>query len=184
MTSPLIVDLDSANHDRVESIVKFLPACFSKYSPSWLPDRKAALDEILESFESNRRSRVMLGSDGEPIGWIGAIVKQTTWEIHPIAVSPHHQGHGIGRLLVLDIERLASESGAVSIWAGTGDETNSTSFSQFDLYRDFASSLKNIQAPNDHPVNFWLNMGYSIVGVLPDDEGLGKPSIHFAKRIV
>ncbi|MFT7245504.1 MAG: aminoglycoside 6'-N-acetyltransferase I [Candidatus Azotimanducaceae bacterium] len=90
----------------------------------------------------------------------------------------------IGKLLVADIENLARESGAVSVWAGTSDETDSTSFSRLDLYKEFAKAFENIEPPDDHPVNFWLHGGYSIVGVMPDEEGLGKPGIHFAKRVV
>ena len=99
-------------------------------------------------------------------------------------MSPRYQSTGIGKLLVADIESLARESGAVSVWAGTGDETNSTSFSRFNLYQEAAKSFENVEAPEDHPVKFWLAVVYSIVGVLPDEEGLGKPGIHFAKRIV
>ncbi len=126
----------------------------------------------------------MISETGEPMGWIGAIKGERVWEIHPIAVSPEYQRHGVGKLLVSDIEHLAKEAGAVSVWAGTGDETNSTSFSKVDLYNDLKSALERVEAPDDHAVNFWLGIGYSIVGVLPDEEGLGKPGIHFAKRIV
>ena len=33
-----------------------------------------------------------------------------------------------------------------------------------------------------HAVGFWLRMGYSLVGITPDAEGTGMPTIHFAKR--
>jgi aminoglycoside 6'-N-acetyltransferase I len=184
MTSRRIVNLEASDPARIAFISQFLFECFRKYAPTWLPDNAACLKQIFGSLEPGRHSRVMLDENAEPIGWIGAITDSDTWEIHPLAVSPHHQQKGVGRLLVADIEDLARASGAVSVWAGTSDETNSTSFSRFDLYKEPERSFDNIEAPGDHPVNFWLKVGYSLVGVLPDEEGLGKPGIHFAKRVV
>lgn len=34
-----------------------------------------------------------------------------------------------------------------------------------------------------HAVGFWMRMGYVIVGVTPDAEGPGQPTIHLAKRV-
>jgi aminoglycoside 6'-N-acetyltransferase I len=184
MVSRAIVDLQGSDLERIHLISKFLFECFRKYSPDWLPDNDACLKQILSSLESGRRSRVMLGEGFEPIGWIGAITDSDTWEIHPIAVSPGHQREGVGMSLVTDIEKLAAESSAVSVWARTSDETSATSFSRIDLYREPEKAFENIQAPEDHAVNFWLKAGYSLVGVMPDEDGLGKPGIHFAKRIV
>lgn len=179
-----IEDLEETHLDRIERISEFLFDCFSKYAPLWLPDRNTCVKEIYSSFESGRRSRVLLDEDDHPIGWIGAITDEKLWEIHPIAVSRQHQGKGLGMRLVADIQQLARESGAISVWAGTSDETGSTSFSRIDLYEEPSRSFNNIEAPEDHPVRFWLKAGYSLVGVMPDEEGLGKPGIHFAKRIV
>ncbi len=179
-----IVNLEPTHSNQIERICKFLPRCFSKYSPSWLPDKASCLEQIQNSFVEGRVSRVMVDDEGNPFGWIGAIQGERTWEIHPLAVAPEAQRRGIGKLLVADIERLAEASGAVSVWAGTSDETCSTSFSKFDLYCDLGNALASVEAPDDHAINFWLKIGYSIVGVLPDEEGLGKPGIHFAKRIV
>jgi len=35
----------------------------------------------------------------------------------------------------------------------------------------------------DHPVNFYLKLGYVIVGIIPDANGMGKPDILLAKRV-
>ena len=180
----VIVDLTPAETRVIDAIADFLPGCFEKYSPEWLPDRQSCLDQLHASFESGRRSRVAMNEHGEPVGWIAAITDAHTWEIHPLAVSPAHQGEGLGRRLVADIEALALAAGAVSVWAGTGDETGSTSFAGVDLYRDAARAFESINAPADHPLRFWLSAGYRVVGVLPDEEGLGKPGIHLARRIV
>lgn len=184
MSSRKIIDLKASDLDRIVAISGFLFDCFQKYSPKWLPDQEHCIKQIHDSFNVDRRSRVMLNEDGQPVGWIGAIIDDDSWEIHPIAVSPDHQGRGVGKMLVADIEDLARSTGAVSVWAGTSDETNSTSFSRIDLYNELTRAFENIEAPDDHPIKFWLKIGYSLVGVMPDDEGLGQPSIHFAKRLV
>lgn len=179
-----VEDLTGDDSERIDQIATFLVDCFRQYSPTWLPDRAACLEEIEESFAEDRRSRVLLDDQDAAVGWIGAITDEHLWEIHPIAVSPHAQRLGYGRLLVEDICRLATDRGAVAIWAGTSDETFSTSFSKMDLYKDAAAAMGPFDAPADHPLWFWSKMGFAIVGVQPDEEGLGKPGIHFAKRLV
>lgn len=178
-----IFDLKKTDTVFIRQISEFLFECFKKYSPEYLPDITACKAEISESF--NEISRVMVNDHGEAIGWIGAIRGRHVWEIHPIAVSPSEQGKGFGQLLVQDIIRLAQEHGAVAVWAGTSDETGVTSFSGIDPYNSLFNNmtLDNTEAPADHAVTFWLKAGFSLVGLLPDEEGLGKPGIHFAKRI-
>ncbi|MEM7362820.1 MAG: GNAT family N-acetyltransferase [Pseudomonadota bacterium] len=179
-----ILDLRPEDTDKIEQIAQFLFACFRKYSPTWLPDMAACHEEIKESFASNRRSRVLMDAEDRAVGWIGAITDDHLWEIHPIAVKPEAQRAGYGLRLVEDVCTLASDSGAVAIWAGTSDETHSTSFSKIDLYGDTTRAFSAFEAPDDHPLRFWSKTGFSIVGVQPDEEGLGKPGIHFAKRLV
>jgi aminoglycoside 6'-N-acetyltransferase I len=179
-----IIDLVESDTTHIDEVADFVYRCFQKYAPTWVPDITACREEIKKSFDADRRSRLLLDDRDQPIGWIGAITDANLWEIHPIAVSPSAQRNGYGKLLVEDVVTLAREAGAVSVWAGTSDETNSTSFSKLDLYNDPSVAFQNIAAPSDHPVRFWLTTGFSLVGVMPDEEGLGKPGIHFARRIV
>ena len=178
-----IRDLSDIDTDLIEQIADFLFQCFRKYSPEWFPDLTASKEEIEESFLTGRRSRVLLDDGGRALGWIGAITDENLWEIHPIAVAPIAQRKGYGRILVDDVCELARSEGAVAIWASANDETNATSFSQMDLYKEASSALTSFAAEADHPVQFWVKMGFSLVGVLPDEEGLGKPGIHFSKRL-
>jgi len=177
-----IVELKHSDELWIDDISGFLYTCFRKYSPEWLPNLEASREEVKESFQQNRRSRVLL-KGGKVIGWISAFTDKHCWEIHPIAVLPEEHRKGYGKLLVEDISTLAKESGAVSIWAGTGDETNSTSLSNLDLYQCMTKAIENFNAPTDHAANFWLDIGFTLVGVLPDEEGLGKPGLHFARRL-
>jgi len=52
-----------------------------------------------------------------------------------------------------------------------------------DLYEDTFGRIENIQNTGGHPYTFFEKMGYKIVGVLPDANGIGKPDIWMAKRI-
>jgi aminoglycoside 6'-N-acetyltransferase I len=179
-----IVTLNETDLEHIETIASFLFDCFRKYSPEWVPNHDACLQEVRDSFEPGKRSRVCLDENDCAVGWIGAIEDEDVWEIHPIAVAPNSQRNGLGYRLVEDICTMARESGAVAVCAGTSDEVNATSFSQVDLYNGVSDALKDFTVPPDHAINFWLRAGFSIVGVEPDGEGLGKPSIHFSKRIV
>ena len=178
-----ITDLTERDAGLVDQIATFLVECFRAYAREWCPDIASGRMKIRESFSADRRSRVLANDDGIALGWAGAIVGENVWEIHPIAVSPAFQRRGYGSLLVNDIIELARTNNAVAVWAGTGDTTDSTNFSKIDLYRSAANALQDVTAPQDHPVHFWSRMGFSLVGVMPDEEGLGKPGIHFAKRI-
>ncbi len=126
----------------------------------------------------------MVDDANNAVGWIGAIWDKDGWEIHPIADVPKAQRQGIGFVLVEEICKLARESGAAAVRAGTSDETNATSFSSVNLYENPYAAMQNFKAPEDHAVNFWIKAGFTLVGVLPDAEGLGKPGIHFSKRVV
>ena len=179
-----IVDLRDSDGDRIDQIAEFLYKCFRKYAPEWLSDLESCKEEVQESFEPGRRSRVLIDGDGQALAWVSTIIDDNVWEIHPIAVSPKEQRKGYGAMLINDVAQLARAGGAVAMWAGTSDETGSTSFSDIDLYKNPASALDNFDAPPDHAINFWVKAGFSIVGVMPDEEGLGKPGIHFAKRLV
>lgn len=178
-----IVDLTECDAVWIEAVARFLHPCFARFSPTWLPDHAACLGEVRESFEPERRSRVLV-EDGQAVAWIGAFEDEHAWEIHPIAVAPGAQRNGYGLRLVDDVIELARAAGAVSVWAGTSDETGSTSFSALDLYANPAAAFGPWTAHPEYPVNFWFKTGFSLVGVLPDDEGLGKPGLHFARRIV
>ncbi len=127
----------------------------------------------------------MVTAAREPVAWIGVIPHNSgrVWEIHPIAVRTEDQGKGYGRRLVLDIEQLADVNGVLTLFAGTSDETAATSLFGANLYDDPLSAMANIRAEGMHAYKFWLSVGFRIVGVLPDAEGVGRPGIHLAKSV-
>jgi len=69
------------------------------------------------------------------------------------------------------------------IYLGSDDETGTTSLYGADLYEDTFGKLASIQNTGGHPFPFYEKLGYKIVGVFPDANGIGKPDIWMAKRI-
>lgn len=155
-----------------------------RHAPEWLPDVDAAREEIEDALEPEVYSRVALDADGTPIGYV-AVKHQygRLWELHPLVVDPDHQGRGHGRALVAAIEAIVAEGGGLTVWVGTSDETNATSLTGDDLYADPMGAIASLAVYGRHSVLFWQRVGYRIVGVAPDAEGHGRPSIHLAKRV-
>lgn len=122
-------------------------------------------DEVLPSF----RARY----DGQINGW----------EIHPLVVAAQFRRQGVGRTLVHDLEDIVRQRGAVTLWAGSDDENNETTLSAVDLYADLPGAIRHIRNLGGHPYEFYLRVGFTIVGVVPDANGPGKPDICLAKRV-
>ena len=129
---------------------------FVEHAPGWLPTVDAAREELIESLQPNRLSRVMMNSQNHPVGWIGAIRQNRgrVWEIHPLMVTKSEQGKGFGRALVNDIEELAQAAGVLTLWAGTSDQTNATSLSGIDLYQDPTRAIAIVSTSNGMCTNF------------------------------
>jgi aminoglycoside 6'-N-acetyltransferase I len=101
-----------------------------------------------------------------------------------LLIDPDHQKRGYGRLLAKDIEQFAIADGALTMELSTSDTTDATNLSGIDLYGDPLGALSRIDVVDrnvGHSYQFWLKVGYTIVGVLPDAEGLGMPSITLSK---
>jgi aminoglycoside 6'-N-acetyltransferase I len=73
--------------------------------------------------------------------------------------------------------------GAITIYLGTDDEAYQTSLGGADLYPNVFEHLTNIQNLDRHPYEFYQKLGYVIVGIIPDANGIGKPDIFMAKRV-
>ena len=66
---------------------------------------------------------------------------------------------------------------------GTDDHTNLTSLGGIDLYPNVLERLMNIRNLGGHPYRFFQKVGFTIVGVIPDANGIGKPDIYMAKSL-
>src|SRR5204862_3410326 len=132
---------------------------------------------VVETLEPGKISRVALAPTGDVIGWIGgqSLYDGHVWEIHPLVVAERHRRRGLGRELVADLERLVEQRGALTLFAGSDDENDETSVSGVDLYADIPDAIRSIRSLGSHPYEFYMKLGFRIVGVMPDANGRGKP---------
>ncbi len=178
-----ILDL-SADNRLIEPTARLLLDTFRGRTEDW-QHLDSARQEVVESLTPDRISRVLLDDGGAVLGWIGGIPAYggRVWEVHPLVVSGSHRRQGIGRALVEDLERCAACRGALTLWVGSDDEHGDTTLSGTDLYPDIPGAIQRIRNLNHHPYEFYLRLGFTIAGVLPDANGPGKPDIFLAKRI-
>jgi aminoglycoside 6'-N-acetyltransferase I len=141
--------------------------------------------EQIEKYLGEERIAVMAVNDGHLIGFVGAapLYGKTTWELHPLFVKKDCQFQGVGTMLVNTLENECKKMGCITVYLGSDDETHSTSLGCTDLYIDTYEKIMNIKNIKNHPFEFYQKIGYKIVGVIPDANGLGKPDILMAKRI-
>jgi len=180
-----IVDLTRGAADLIDQAAALLHDAFYRRSESW-QDVDSAREEVIESLAAERISRVAVSDSGEVVGWIGCIpaYRGRVWEVHPLVVAKAHRRQGIGTALVHDLERVVAARGGLTLWLGSDDENGETSLGDVDLYGHVPAAIRGFTTiRGDHPGEFYLRLGFRIVGVLPDANGRGKPDIFFAKAV-
>lgn len=181
-----IIDLRVDETGHVEQTTSLLHEGFLGRTESW-QTLESARDEVLESLAGNRINRIALDHGDRVVGWVGAMpmvwYPGGVWELHPLVVSARLRGQGVGRQLISDLEERLREVGCRTVYLGTDDENFETSLGGTDLYLDLPNRLADIRNPGGHPLGFYQAVGYTVVGVLPDANGPGKPDIFMAKRL-
>lgn len=142
-------------------------------------------EEVAEMLAEDRILLAACDPDGRVLGWVGGIPEYdgVVWELHPLAVHPGFQRQGIGRALVEAFEAEVRAHGGLTIQLGTDDEDGSTSLSNTDLYEDTYRKMAELENYSDHPVTFYQKLGYKLIGVMPDANGIGKPDLIMGKRV-
>jgi aminoglycoside 6'-N-acetyltransferase I len=179
-----IIDLKKENKELIEQTAVILHESFKDISKAW-PTMVLARDEVYESTGEDKISRIAVDDDKVVLGWIGgkSMYDGNVWELHPLVVKREYRGQGIGKVLVNDLEEKVKERGGLTIWLGTDDEDNSSSLSNTDLYENLYEKIVNIRNLKRHPFGFYQQLGFIIVGVMPDANGIGKPDIYMAKKV-
>lgn len=179
-----IIDLKLEHQKYVAQVAAILVEAFAHF-PETFDTLEQARAEVLESFQPNRISRVALDENDDAVGWVGGIPQYdgNVYELHPLAIKPSHQGRGIGRALVADLEQQVRARGAITVVLGTDDEFDGTNLYGQDLYPDIAARISGIKNIRKHPYEFYQKCGYVIYGILPDANGFGRPDILMAKRV-
>ncbi len=183
-----IVDLKPNQTAHIEQAAAILVTAFRENWPDAWPEMTDALEEMHEMLAEDRVCRVALQAvDGKTrvVGWIGGIpgYDGLVWELHPLAVDPDFQGQGIGRALVLDFEEQVRRRGGLTITLGSDDENGMTTLADTDLYENLWEKITTIRNLKGHPYAFYQKLGYVIIGVIPDANGIGKPDILMGKRV-
>lgn len=179
-----ISDLQPDDTPGIEQAAEALVAGFREHWPTAWPDLESARDEVRQALEPGKVCRVARDDDGVLLGWVGGHnMYARVWELHPLVVHPSAQGRGVGRALVADLEAQVRQRGGLTILLGSDDEDDMTTLSGVDLYPNILTHVAQIRNLRSHPYEFYQKCGFTIVGVVPDANGLGKPDILLAKRV-
>lgn len=174
-----IIDLLKDDKDKINQTASLLQESFEAWSTFEL-----AINEVIESLQDNKISRVLINDECVVLGWIGAQSQYNgnVWELHPLVIKKDYRRNGFGKMLVEDLEKQVEQRGGVTILLGSDDESNQTNVSNQNLYSELPSFIKNFYS-KDHPVNFYMKLGFVIIGIIPDANGIGKPDILMAKQV-
>lgn len=180
-----IIDLESDDTEAIEQCATLLTEGFKEHWPDAWPTHEEALAEVRGMLAKDRICRIAVDKDGNVVGWIGGIPEYdgNIWELHPLVVKVDQQQQGIGRKLVQDFEQQVKQRGGLTVRLGTDDEDGMTSLSNTNLYEDTWDKIADIQNLKGHPYEFYQKLGYTIIGVMPDANGRGKPDIIMGKKI-
>ena len=181
----MYISIDPADSIMIDELADLTYEASKMHAPDWLPTAADARLRVLQAAAPDRINRVLLNPDAKALGWIGVtpINHGRIWELHPLAVAPAEQGKGYGKTLVDEVERLAQARGVLGLLVGTSDETGATPLYGVDLYQNPCELLNRLTGAEQHAVTFWRKVGFTVVGVVPDAEGRGRPGITLAKRV-
>lgn len=180
-----IVDLLPDDTPKIEQAARLLNEEFCIMAPTAWTTMAEAQEEVQESFVAGRISKVALNDAGDVIGWIGGRPDYAqVWELHPLVVRGDCQRQGVGRALIVALEEAVKARGGLTLLLGSDDQNDMTSLSGVDLYPNPLEQLANIKNLRGHPYEFYQKAGFTLVGVVPDANGFGKPDILLAKRVV
>lgn len=185
MEAMRIIELADVGKRNLERAAKLLVEEFRVIAPNAWPDRATAREEVGEALNPDRVAIAALDSAGRLEGWAGAIPHYGggVWEIHPLVVSSAHQGAGVGTALLREMEFRACRRGVRTLWVGADDEGGLTTLSNVDLYHNLPDHIARMERQRPHPAGFYIELGFHVVGVLPDANGVGRPDIFLAKRV-
>jgi aminoglycoside 6'-N-acetyltransferase I len=179
-----IQNLHRSDNRWIEQAAQLLVTEFREHWPDAWPDLDSALEEVHGMLAPERICRIALIGDAV-VGWIGGIPEYdgNVWELHPLVVHGDYRHQGIGRALISDLEQQAAARGGLTLQLGTDDQDAMTSLANADLYTNLWEQIAAIRNLKEHPYSFYEKCGYTIIGVIPDANGRGKPDIYMAKRI-
>lgn len=180
-----IITLAKENDPLVQQAAQLLVDAFREHWADAWSSLEDGLEEVHEMLGAERICRAVIDDEKKLLGIIGGIPQYDglVWELHPLAVQPVMQGRGIGKMLTGDLEEQVRRRGGLTITLGSDDEDNMTSLANVDLYENLWEKIRDVRNYKRHPYEFYQKMGYVIIGVVPDANGVGKPDILMAKGV-
>jgi len=180
-----IINLDPTDDRIVQQAAALLVQGFRDHWPAAWPDIESARDEVRMVATPDHICRVALDSEETVLGWVGGLPEYdgNVWELHPMVVRQDQHGQGIGRALVADLEDQVRARGGLTIMLGTDDMDSMTTLANADLYTNLPEQINTIRNLKGHPYEFYQKCGFTIIGVMPDANGRGKPDIYMGKRV-
>jgi aminoglycoside 6'-N-acetyltransferase I len=182
----IIESLSPDDQANIEATARLATAAFAHIP--WLDDHQEALAEVHEALQPGKICLIARNDQGQIVGWAGAQHDYSlVWELHPLAVDPVYQRQGIGRALVLALEKEVAAAGGYTIQLGADDNFGGTNLFGQELYPDVLGAAQRMvstpdQRPN-HPFVFYQKLGFVVTGLVPDANGFGKPDIMMCKRV-
>jgi aminoglycoside 6'-N-acetyltransferase I len=166
----------------IEEVARISQAAFSHIP--YCDTLAEALEEVREALEPGKICLVAHDEQGRILGWVGGQHSYSqVWELHPLAVDPRFQRRGVGRALVLELEKRIQAAGGYTIQLGTDDEFGGTNLYGRELYPNVLEAAQAMRNVADHPFTFYEKLGYVVTGLIPDANGFGKPDIVMCKRV-
>lgn len=175
-----IEDLRPDDDAAITQIAELLMRAFE----DWHETLDEARKEVEDSFDPENLSLVAR-QDDKILGWVGGIpTYDYAWELHPLVVHEDARGLGVGTALVGALEERVQARGALTLYLGSDDDRSEpgTNLWGKDLFPDPLVHAAQVEAIN-HPISFYRRLGFTVLGVIPDANGPGKPDILLGKRL-
>ncbi len=177
-----LADLAEADDSALSRLAQLSVLAAAPHAPDWIPRVADAHEELREALDRSGVSKAAY-IGGQAAGWIAAHPQYgDVWELHPLLVAVPFQGRGVGGALVRAVEDHVRSQGGGVIVVGTSDSVGATNLFKTDLFSDPLGALASMTVQPGHAIGFWQHAGYAVVGVTPDAEGPGVPTIHLAKK--
>lgn len=152
---PSFVDLVAEPAHRPQA-ARILFESFGRMGKNAWPTIESAIREVEECCS---KDYLCLGLmvEGMLAGWCGLRpMYEKTWELHPMVLDEPFRRHGLGRALLLELEKRAAAAGLAGILLGTDDETGGTSLSGIPLTGDtILEAIAGIRNLHSHPFGFY-----------------------------
>lgn len=175
----------SENRTYIDSVAELLRDGFSDTGTDSWSTMDECLTTVRGSIDEKKISLIAIDENDGLLGWAAGecLYDEHTWELEVLVVDRQSQEKGVGGKLLSDFEAAVLDRKGLNVFLGSDDENERTSLGGIELYPDPLQHLARIKNIDRHPFEFYLKQGYSITGVVPDANGIGKPDIFMTKRL-